>query len=34
MGLIEDSAEVGSIKQARSFGKALICHKALHLNAV
>ena len=33
MGLIEDSAVVGSIKQARSFWKALGCHKALHLNA-
>ena len=34
MGLIEDSAVVGSIKQARSFGKALSCHKALHLNVI
>ena len=34
MGLLEDSAVVGSIKQARSFGKALSCHKALHLNAI
>ena len=34
MGLIEDSSVVGSIKQARSFGKALSCHKALHLNAI
>ena len=33
MGLIEDSAVVGSIEQARSFGKALSCHKALHLYA-
>jgi len=34
VGLIEDSAVVGSIQQARSFGKALGCHKALHLNAI
>ncbi len=33
MGLIEDSAVVGSIYEARSFGKALSCHKALHLDA-
>ena len=33
MGLIEDSAVVGSIAQARSFGKALSCHKVLHLYA-
>jgi len=34
VGLIEDSAVVGSIKQARGFGKALRCHKALHLDAI
>ena len=34
MGLIEDGAVVGSIEQARSFGKALSCHKALPLNAI
>ena len=34
MGLFEDSAVVGSIQQARSFGKALGCHKALHLIAI
>ena len=33
MGLIEDGAVVGSIEQSRSFGKALSCHKALHLDA-
>ena len=31
MGPIEDSAVVGSIKQARGFREALSCHNALHL---
>ena len=34
MGLIENSAVVASTKQARSFGKALVSHKALHLYAI